>query len=772
MMSLKKLVAGLLLCLCFNTLFAATLRYEGCVKDESGNPLEYANVTLQSLNDSTLIDGAVTDVEGKFVVEGDITRVFLRVSAMGFEEAVIDNPACNVGDIILPPASYMLGDVVVTGARPVAKLKSDGVQVAISGTYLANTGTALEVLGKMPFVAKSGAEIEVLGKGVPLIYINGRQVRDQSELDRLASTQIKSVDVVTNPGARYPSTVNAVIRITTVTPVGEGVSFNDRTTVGYKHYAYLFEQVDLNWRKNGFDLFGMLNYENYRERPKFFNVTTQYLKSGIVRKNNSGSDFAKYPIYHGKVGLNYSASTHNFGFYYDFSFKPSTITGSSLTDRYMDNIYSETLDDISSARRHDRQHLVSAYYSGEIGKWHLSANFDALWQINDRHNAENEISTLYHVRDFTTINDVDNRLLAGNIMASLPVGNGDVRFGTEVSNIRRTDRYVGNADYINDNDIKIGETTTALFAEMQQTFGAVVASMGLRWEYTDSRYWQSGLLSDDQGRKYHNLAPSASLSFPIGNVQARFSYMRKTSRPAFEQLSSAVKYIDKYSYESGNPNLKPVYRDYVSASASWKDFVVELEYYSTKNYFMWQTSEYMDSRDITLLKMVNMPRFNTYGAYINYSPTFFDCWHPSVMAGINAQDLKITHVDEIVRLNRPLGIFRFNNAIHLPWDIWLNADFTAKTSGNGDNYYLKSYWQCDLGLYKSFANDTWSIKLQLNDVFDTWRQEIILYDVISRISVNKIYDTRDLSLTVRYNFNSARSRYKGHGAGNTDKSRF
>ena len=375
-------------------------------------------------------------------------------------------------------------------------------------------------------------------------------------------------------------------------------------------------------------------------------------------------------------------------------------------------------------------------------------------------------------RVFSTLNDVTNRLLAGNITVSHPLWKGEVRFGTEVSDVHRRDRYVGNSDYITDNGIKINETNTALFAETDQTFGAVSASIGLRWEYTDSRYRQSGKPNDDMSRKYNNLAPSASLSFPLGNVRALLSYMRKTTRPAFEQLSSAVRYLDRYSYESGNPNLRPVYRDYVSVSASWKEIVIELEYCSTKNYFMWQTSEYPGNSDITLLTMVNMPRFNTYGAYINYSPVFFGCWHPSLMVGINAQDFKISHADKFVRLNRPLGIFRFDNAIHLPWDIWLNVDFSARTSGNGDNYYLKPYWQCNLGIYKSFANDKWSVKLQLNDVFDTWRQEFTSYDAISTMHVNKLYDTRDLSVTIRYNFNSARSRYKGRGAGNSDKNRF
>lgn len=773
-MPFKNLMTGLLLlCLGCNTLFAAITSYKGIVKDETGNPVEFANVTLLSQNDSTLVDGTVTDATGKFVISGNDMPVFLRISVMGFEDKIIDNPEENLGNVILTPASYTLGEVVVKGARPMAKLKGDGVQIAIFGTYLANTGTALDVLGKMPFVSKTGSELEVLGKGTPTVYINGRQVRDQSELDQLASSDIKSVDVVTSPGARYDSSVNAVIRITTVAPLGEGFSFNDRTTLGYKHYTYLFEQANFNFRKNGFDLFGMLNYENYRERPRFENNTTQYLQSGIVSQSSYGKDFTKYPVYEGKVGLNYNSNNQYLGFYYDFAYRPAAGRSSSFTSRLLNFVLEDELNYNGTIQRHNRQHLLSAYYTGEIGKCQLTANFDAMWQINNRLTNEIERSSFNPERTFDTDNNVHNRLLAGNISATLPVWKGELHLGSEVSNIFRRDLYLSDADFITDNDTKIKENTFALFSEISQTFGKVSLSAGLRWEYTDSRYFLWGQKIDEQSRNYHNFAPSASISFPIGKVSTNLSYTRKTSRPAFEQLSSAIRYLDRYSYESGNPNLKPIYRDYVSLSGSWRDIVVEFTYYSTKNYFLWQTTPYPGNPDVTLLKMENMPRFNTFEAFVNYSPCFFSIWRPTFMAGVMAQDFKLMHNgNEMKKMNKPLGVFRLNNAIHLPWDIWLNVDFSARTSGNGDNYYMKPYWQCNLGIYKSFADDTWSIKLQLDDVFDTWRQEFISYDALSTTSIKKILDIRDLSLTIRYNFNSAKSRYKGRGAGNYDKNRF
>lgn len=770
-MNKRLLATAFAVCLLSHTLYATVPGIEGTVKDESGQPVEFATVVLLALDDSTFVGGTVTGENGYFSMPSPAKPTFLKISAIGYADYTMDNPSGNLGIITLMSMAHELGEVVVTGTKPLAKLQSDGLQVSIAGTYLTKAGTAIDVLGKMPFVTKSGTELEVLGKGKPIVYINGRLVRNQSELAQLSSSNIKSVDVVTSPGARYSASVNSVIRIRTKAPTGEGFSLNDRTTIGYKHYAYMFEQVNMNFRKNGFDLFGMLNYENYRERPRFDNSTTKYLPNGTVTQNSNGKDFAKYPVYQGKIGLNYNWAEQNIGFYYDFSYRPSYTDSHSFTSRFLNNVSEDELTYSGDIWRHNRQHTLNAYYSGGIGKWQLSANLDALWQINDRLTAENEISTSNPIRDFITDNDVNNRLIAGNVNASVPVWKGDITLGAEITNIYRTDIYLGNADYITDNDIKIKETTSALFMETTQHFGPVSLSAGLRWEYTDSKYYLFSRKRDDQSRRYHNLAPSASIRFPIGKVTAALSYMRKTTRPAFGQLSGAVKYLDCYSYESGNPNLRPIYRDYVGLSASWRNLVVEMEYLSSKNYFIWQTQPYPDNPDATLLKIENMPRYSSYGAYVNYSPCFFTIWRPTFMAGIQAQDFKINHNETEMKMNHPLGVFRFNNAIHLPADIWLNVDFSAYTPGDGENIYAKSRWNCDLGLYKSFSNDKWSVKLQFNDVFNTHHENFVMYDAITRTSLKKIYDTQDFYITLRYNFNTSKSRYRGIGAGNNDKGR-
>lgn len=772
-MELRNIIAGLLLCTAFHVALSAENELVGIVADESGNPVEFANVALMSQRDSTLVDGVVTDLNGRFSLRRSDKPCFLQISALGFEQqSIIFHPDENVGVVKLVPTAYGLEEVVIEGASAMLKSIDDGLQVRVSDTYLAVSGTAFDVLSKMPFVINNGNQMEVLGKGTPIVFINGRQVRDQSELNRLSSAEIKNVDIVTSPGARYDASVNAVIRITTKSPVGEGVSLNNRTTVGYKHYAYLFQQVNLNYRKAGFDVFGMLNYENYRDRLFLNNSMTQYLKSGVVDKIGNAYDLTEYPVYQGKIGVNYSAAKHNFGAYYDFSYRPSESVGNTQTSRCINDTWEELHSD-SEINRHNRQHLLSTYYTVLVGKWQLSANFDAVWQINDRFAYEKETSSENaDRRAFSASSNIESRLIAGNVNASVPMWNGNLRFGTEVSNMFLQNVYYSDADFILDSDVKIQETTYALFAETTQTFERASVSAGLRWEFTASEYILFGEKQSEQSRKYHNLAPSVSVSFPFGSVSARVSYTRKTTRPAFEQLSSSIKYVDRYSYESGNPQLKPIYRDYISLTMTWNDLAVNLDYHSTKNYFMWQTSQYPGNEEATLLKMENMPRFDTWGAFVNYSPLLFNIWRPTLMAGVMLQDFKLLHNGEIKRMDKPLGTFRLNNAVHLPLDFWLNVDFAMRTSGNGDNAYLKSFWTCNIGLYKSFAGDRWNVKLQINDVFDTMKSEFITYDAISRVSVSKQYDTRDISLTIRYNFNAVRSRYRGIGAGNAEKSRF
>ena len=155
---------------------------------------------------------------------------------------------------------------------------------------------------------------------------------------------------------------------------------------------------------------------------------------------------------------------------------------------------------------------------------------------------------------------------------------------------------------------------------------------------------------------------------------------------------------------------------------------------------------------------------------INVSPSFGK-YHPSLMVAVRQQFLSIKYRGEDLKLNKPMGILRFNNAYNLPFDAWLNADFSWRTSGNAENMYIGNTWQCDLGLYKAFAHDKWSIKLQCEDLLNTAKSTMTLKNDIREMSLRKFLNTRKFSITVTYKINATHSKYKGTGAGEDVKNR-
>jgi hypothetical protein len=292
----------------------------------------------------------------------------------------------------------------------------------------------------------------------------------------------------------------------------------------------------------------------------------------------------------------------------------------------------------------------------------------------------------------------------------------------------------------------------------------------LRYEHIDSRYYDHDVKMQEQSRIYDNLFPSAMVMFPIKNARVRLSYNRKVERPAYSQLSSNVEYINRYTYQSGNPFLRPFYRDNVSLAIGYKWLNMMLDYTHTSDYIITAYTQYGDDPSIALLQKQNAKSLNQLQAMVSISPSF-GIWHPTLMTAMMAQQFDLTFCGDKKKMNHPLGIIRFNNAIQLPADTWINADFAYRTNGNTENLYMKGMWKFDLSIYKAFAHDKWSLKLSLEDVFNSSRSKAWLYSDVRKIFMHKINDTRFLELTFRYNFNAAKSKYKGTGAANEERNR-
>ena len=743
----------------------------GTIIDEQSQPVAYANIALLNPADSTLLSGGVSNESGYFAIPYEQEKTLIRISYVGYRTIYRLCDKDNVGTIRMHPDSYKLNGVEVKGQRPLVRMKDDAFVTTVEGSYLAKMGTGNDVLGQIPGVLHNGENIEVIGRGTPLIYINGRQMRTPSELDQLSSDQIKDVDVIMTPGAKYDATVKAVIRIKTIRPVGEGFSFNSRTVAGVNHYVYGLEELNLNYRTGGLDIFGMAEYENRRSRQTNDSRQDTYLQSHY-QQSSLMHYYNKNQMLAGKLGFNYMLNDkHSIGMTYTVTSRPNSQTSDYFTTMFIDKQTDDQIKGRGKVDGGDIQHIISGYYAGQTGKWSLDANADVLFQKQNSDSQTFEDATQGDDRTVTPRNDVKNRLYAAKFVAGHPLWKGNIEIGAEGSYVHRTDVF-GNVERIIDaSDTKIEENSTAAFVQLMQRLNKLTLIAGLRYEYLDSRYYESGVKMDDESRTYSDLFPSLMLMYPLKNVRARLSYSRNINRPAFSQLSGNVKYINRYTYESGNPYLKPSYRDNFSLALNYKWLTGMIDYARVHDYIITSYSSYKGDPTIALLRKDNAPGYDNLSLMVSVAPTFGK-YHPQLMVATQMQNLEVQYRGETKKMNSPMTIVRFNNAVNLPFDSWLNADFSWRSAGDTENIHLAQSWQFDISLYKAFWNDRLTVKLACTDLFASIRQKATIYSDIREIYLDKRLDTRNLELTVRYNFNPAKSKYRGQGAGNDTKGRF
>lgn len=199
---------------CSCTLLAVGQDISGNVYDQEGAPLSFSNVMLLNARDSSFVDGTVTDTKGYFSLSTVKERSYLlQVSSIGYNTKILPiDDYSSVLDIYLLPEVQNLSRVTATAERPVIKADDRGISVDIQNSTLRDIGTANDVLGQLPFVSRDNRRLSVLGRGAPVIYLNGRQVRNLSELDQINSNTIKKITVITNPSAEYSYSAKAVIK--------------------------------------------------------------------------------------------------------------------------------------------------------------------------------------------------------------------------------------------------------------------------------------------------------------------------------------------------------------------------------------------------------------------------------------------------------------------------------------------------------------------------------------------------------------------------------
>lgn len=744
----------------------------GRLTDENNAPLEFVNVVLLHPADSAFVQGTVTNASGEFFLDpANGNEYLLKASSIGYVPLYHRCRAGNLGTMIMKTDAIMLQEAVVTARRPVYKMKGNSLVTNVSSTLLSAAGTANDVLARIPFVEGNDGDFTVFGKGTPLIYLNGRLLRDLGELSRLDSKDIQSVEVITNPGSEYDVTVKAVIKIKTVKPKGEGVSADVYGGVTQRHDFSHFEWLTLNYRRGGLDVFGDVYYslnrgrQEQRDKHNIFVDTLWHHNAELNMKIRS-----HYVETTG--GFNYMFnSNHSMGARYTFSRTPQS-------SNLMNSTYEITADGEYYDRQHydytwpqsEYSHRVNAYYAGTVGKLGIDFNADYYSGEDNQSQTVHETSEEHEDRYVTAINFSDSRLYAAKIVLSHPIGSGELKVGGEYSSTRRVNRYENPQNYLPETDNKIEEEKLAGFAEYAISLGKLQTSAGVRYEHVTSDYYDQGIFVDAQSRDYSNFYPNLSLAMPVGNTQLSLSYTAKTRRPGYSELNNNLQYNDRFTYEGGNPNLKPetIHDLTFMGNYRWAQLIVS--YRHTTDPIEFIALSYDDNPAITVFTRENYEKRDNLMAGLSLSPKF-GFWEPVLSLQMQKQFFKSRHQGEWMHFNRPFYATRLNNSFRISKTFTANLSYYYRTKGNSGCLLSKPSQSLDFSLNKTFFDERLALNLRVNDLFASQRNSHIIYGEHMNFDKWNYSDTRSVRLTVRYKFNATRSKYSGTGAANDELNR-
>ena len=670
--------------------------------------------------------------------------------------------------------SKELGEVVVKAHLPQYKKTHEGLLTNVAGTVLSKMGTAEDVLKHVPSIVKKKDGYEVVGKGTPIIYINGRKMQDISELDNIKSSDIKSVEVIQNPGATYDASVNAVIKIKTIKKKGEGFGFDTRSVYWYNKHDNTIQQVNMNYRHNGLNLFTTYKFSDatwmqkatYEQAVHVDTLWQQHNNNevtGRIESHRLISGFSYDFNANHSIGARYTLTSPGYSRSKDFF--DSQVTAD---DKFYDYIKTDGL----TVDKDNPSHQLNAYYNGTLGKTTIDLNTDLYFSTNRAYAYSDEQSQEHDSRNINSKNRVSNKMVATKLVITSPLLGGNLSYGAEYIHTRRNDDYeVNRTDLLTNSYSKLEEQTASPFIQYAHLTPIGNITAGLRYEYVRFKYYDAGIYQPEQSRSFRNLFPTISYGAKIGKVMAQLSYSVKTSRPSYSQLSNNVSYMNRFTRQTGNPYLDNETNHRVELSGVWKFIQFMVNYRDSRNAIIYWAEQIPGNEAITMISRKNVKSLKSMTAYISAAPKI-GIWAPQINLGMQKPWFTL-HTDMAsYRLNRPIFMGNFNNAFSLPCGITLNVDYRYQSKGNTMNVYLaKEQHVLDVCISKSFLKDALTLEIKGNDLlYKCWDADLLYNQKMELLQVSK-RGTRDLQLTLRYKFNTTRSKYKGTGAGNAELNR-
>jgi hypothetical protein len=613
--------------------------------------IAFASVFILQVSDSSVVKGASADENGLFVIENVVSGVyFIRASYIGKTSELIGidiSSDVKIGALIIDQAVEFLDEVVVNSVRPLIERKADRLLFNVENS-VASQGSSWEVLKRTPGVIAVQENLQVRNQAVT-VYINDRKVQLSSQevrslLENLSGEQIKMIEVINNPPAKYDAEGGPVLNIVMAKNIALGYKGNVSGTFTQAIFPkYTFGTAQF-YKTSTLNAFASYTYGPNKEFKKVESETNFIDDTGIFSK--WGTDFDKTSraqTHNALLNLDYAFDERNelrlasnMLLSPDKRFDQVQVTEMRNSLNVLDSTFitaSGLLEDKSNLSAdltyiHRFKEEGNLSLNGQYTKFNYDLTQDAVSNYFDPQdqfirsfafftNATQEVDI------YTAQLDISSKLGSVSYETGFKGSFIDSRSGLGFYNVSGAGRVFNTA--LSD-DYRYEEKVYAGYFSLSKEWEKFSLKAGLRAEQTFSK-GSSLSLSSINDLRYLELFPTLYLLHTIDeNHSLSFDYSRKLGRPRYEDLNPFRVYINENNFVEGNPNLVPYFSHNFNLNYTLRgEFFFDLYYRDNGNYI--STLAFQDNVGLTLRDITqNVLASNSYGFDFNYGKTATPWW--------------------------------------------------------------------------------------------------------------------------------------------------
>ena len=573
-----------IICLLFLNCFQAFSQnfVKGSLIDQNKNPVAYANVILlQASDSSTVYKGAVSDDTGDYSFENITNNPYiLHVSFVGYENFLkrieVDGNK-NVETITLTVAPAGLNEITISVKNPTITRSIDRLIFNVENSTL-SSGNSWDILKKTPGVILNEGLLQVRNSAVT-VYINDKKVQlSTSELQSLmesySAENIKSVEVITNPPAKYDAEGGAILNIITLKALTPGYKGSVESSYTQATYSKFNFGTSHYFKSEKFNLFANYSFSPRKDFKKddshinfmdgngniFSRWNTDFQRITRSRTHNANVildyniDKKNYFSFSSNINIS-PIRTYNNKVHSDIADGQNQIDSTLITNSRLENDENNLAFDVKYTHKFENGNEVntSAHYTKfdqereqDVASDYFGASGQLLNYISFNTKAKQDINL------FTAQIDYTGTLGATNFDAGAKLTNIDSESGIEFFNAESLENLYDN---LADNFI-YDEKVVALYGSFAKDWEKWSIKAGLRGEFTDLQGISTSM-EEVNSQDYFELFPTAYLQHTISeNHILTLDYSRRIDRPRYESLNPFRYFLNENNFNAGNPNLK------------------------------------------------------------------------------------------------------------------------------------------------------------------------------------------------------------------------